>query len=116
LALDGRAVDAGKRRIQPDDAQVAIDEAEADRRRRMERLEQREVLGRLTLSLLQALRQSLLIFGVDGSADPRDGVMSPRRTSPKITPFSCVTRKPQTVEDNRALSSPKCVVRIGPTG
>ena len=41
LALDRCAVDAGERRIQAYDPQVAIDEAEADRRRRMERLEQR---------------------------------------------------------------------------
>ena len=81
----------------------------------MECLEQREGFGRLTLSLLQALRESLLILGVDGSTDPRDGVMSPRRTSPKITPFLCVTRKQQPVETDRVLSSPKCVVRIGPT-
>lgn len=81
----------------------------------MERLERREVLGRLTLSLLQALRESLLILGIDGSSDPRDGVMSPRRTSPKITPFSCVTRGQHSVEDDRVLSSPKRVVRIGPT-
>jgi hypothetical protein len=81
----------------------------------MERLEQRQVLGCLTLSLLQALRQSLLILGVYGSADPRDGVKSPRRTSPKTAPFSCVTRKQQPVENDRVLSSPKCVVRNGPS-
>jgi hypothetical protein len=66
-------------------------------------------------SLFQALGQALLILGVDGSTDLRDGVMSPRRTSPKITPFLCVTRKQQPVEDDRVLSSPKCVVGIGPT-
>ena len=82
----------------------------------MERLEQREVLGRLTLSLLQTLRQSLLILGIDSSADRRDDAMSPRAHQPKTAPFSCVTPEQQPVKDDRVPSSPKCVVRDGPTG